>query len=229
MLTIILTWVKNTFTSKWFSTNWKMLLIGILIVIILLQRCGGHSSNVKVGTTKDSVISKKVTYIPVHDTLYVDTIPPIIKRIPIIESEIPANYIPSGDFDSLKQQYISLRNDFLAKNVYDRKFPIDAIGYVELKDTTNENKLQHFTFISNLKYPVTTVTKTITITDTFLEKPKNQVYIGLGIIGNQSDLLSGVSGGFLLKNKKDQIFGVGAIYDNSELRYELSTYWKIKL
>lgn len=210
-------------TLKWVLANWQKLAIIILatLLFIMIKSCKGGNA----GSFKNDTLSKVVIkYIPIHDTSYIDS-PVIIKTIPI--EEIPANYMPTSTYDSLKVQYVILRNDFLAKNVYDRKFKVDSFGYVELQDSVFENKLLKSTFIDSLKFPKITITNIIT--NTTLEGPSTQLYFGLGILGNKTDILSGISGNLLLKTKKDKIYSLGAIYNSNQLYYQFSTYWKIHI
>jgi hypothetical protein len=76
----------------------------------------------------------------------------------------------------------------------------------------------------NVKYPI--IKETIT-----LPAPKTrQVYAGGQISGNSAELINGINAGLLLKNKRDQIYGVTiGLNTNGQVSYGLQSYWKIKL
>lgn len=227
MFSTILSFITNKSNWKWVASNWKLVLIGILVVIILLQRCGGKN-NVTPKIVTDSFTTIKIVQIPIHDTI---SVPYAVVQKEIHDSVAPKGYIPSKNYDSLKLQYTALVDSIFTHNIYNRTFKVDTIGTVSLDDTTYGNHLGYATFKTNLHYPKIIVNKTINTTITVPEAAKNQVYIGGGLIGNNTDILSGVDGGIIFKNKKDQIFQGQIIFTgaNIPVLYSLSTYWKIKL
>lgn len=195
--------------------NYLHLIIGVLLLVIFLQRCNTDKPItpvppvVKIDTVwvkHDSVIYSKPKVITV------------IKGVPEIQ------YVPDPSYDKLVLQYKDLVNLCTAKNVYSDTLKIDFIGYVNVKDTISKNRIQGRSYNYNLKYPV--VTKTITLQ----APPKTQVYIGGGLQGNQYNIVNQFSAGLLLKTKKDQIYGLyTGIDNNGRIQYGLQTYWKIKL
>jgi hypothetical protein len=103
---------------------------------------------------------------------------------------------------------------------------IDTFGYIKVIDTLQKNQMVGRSFIKDLKIPE----KTITITNTIYPDPKRQMYIGGGILGNKDNIVGQVQAGLLLKNKKDQIFGISTgINANGQVQYGVSSFWKIKL
>jgi hypothetical protein len=110
--------------------------------------------------------------------------------------------------------------------MYRDSVQIDTFGYIKVVDTLQKNQMVGRSFIKDLKIPE----KTITITNTIYPDPKRQVYIGGGIFGNKDNIAGQVQAGLLLKNKKDQIFGVSTgINANGQVQYGISSYWKIKI
>ena len=202
------------------SKNVLSLLVLVLVLILLLQRCGSDGTIPKA--THDTVTSIQYHYI--KDTGYSKPIFIKGQRDTILESSV--EYIPSQDYNELYNQFEELKQAVLSKNIYTDKLKIDSFGTIDITDTIQKNQIIGRKYISNLIIP----TKTITITNTIPEKPKNQFYIGGGIQGSQVRLIQGFDAGLLLKNKKDQIFGV-AVGMNTDgmIRYGIQSYWKIKL
>lgn len=203
------------------TKNFLSLIVIVLIVILLLQRCGSDGT-VAPKNTSDTV---SVT----HYHYFKDTSkskPVFIKgeRDTVLENSI--EYIPSQDYDDLYSQFEELKQAVLSKNVYKDNLKIDSFGTISITDTVQNNRIIGRQYINNLIIPE----KTTTITNTIYPKPKNQFYIGGGVQGSQVKIIQGFDAGLMLKNKKDQIFGVTAgINTSGEIRYGVQSYWKIKL
>jgi len=194
--------------------NYIVLLIGILILIILLQRCGGNNSVAEKPRVKIDTVWIK------HDSI-VYSKPKVIKVIKGIKE---IQYVPDTSYTKLVIQYKDLVDLYTAQNVFSDTLRIDSIGYVNVKDTITKNIIKGRSYNYNLKYPV--VTKTITLQPT----PKTQVYVGGGLQGDQYSMINEFSTGLLLKTKQDQIFGLyTGIDNNGRIQYGLQSYWKIKL
>jgi len=194
--------------------NYLYLIIGVLLLVIFLQRCEpGEPITPVPPTTKIDTVWVK------HDSVIYSKpkVITIIKGVPEIQ------YVPDTSYSKLVIQYKSLVDLCTAKNVYSDTLKIDSIGYVNVLDTISKNRIQGRRFKYDLKYPV--VTKTITLH----APPKTQVYIGGGLQGNQYTLINQFSAGLLLKTKKDKIYGVSAgINTDGSIQYGLQSYWKIK-
>lgn len=193
-----------------------------LLLIIALQKCDGDGKSGKTSSSRDTVISIRYHY--VKDSGH--TKPIFIKgeRDTILETSI--EYMPSEDYDELLSQFEELKQTFLSRNVFQDSIPIDTFGYVSLYDTIQKNNILGRAYKSVVKVPE----KTITITNTIYPEPKRQMYIGGGIFGNKDNIAGQVQAGLLLKNKKDQIFGVSTgINANGQVQYGISSYWKIKI
>jgi len=194
--------------------NYIVLLIGILILIILLQRCNGNNSVAEKPRVKIDTVWIK------HDSI-VYSKPKVIKVIKGIKE---IQYVPDTSYTKLVIQYKDLVDLYTAQNVFSDTLRIDSIGYVNVKDTITKNIIKGRSYNYNLKYPV--VTKTITLQPT----PKTQVYVGGGLQGDQYSMINEFSTGLLLKTKQDQIFGLyTGIDNNGRIQYGLQSYWKIKL
>lgn len=209
--------------KKLIEKHFTSVIVIILLVIILLQRCGGGGQEVSSNGNKSD------TTVLVINHLYKDTTkskPVFVKgeRDTVLESSV--YYLPSSNYDSLYVQYNNLKEQFLSKNIYRDSVQIDTFGYVKVIDTIQKNQSLGRSFIQDLKIPE----KTITITNTIYPEPKRQLYIGGGIFGNENNVVGQVQAGVILKNKKDQLFGLSTgINANGQVQYGVSSYWKIKL
>lgn len=193
--------------------NYLYLIIGLLILVVLLQRCSIDEPVVdppvvKIDTvwvTRDSLVYSKP------------------KIITIIKGTPEVQYVPDTSYTKLVIQYKDLVDLYTAQNVFSDTLKIDSIGYVNVKDTITKNIIKGRSYNYNLKYPV--VTKTITLQPV----PKTQVYVGGGLQGDQYSMINQFSTGLLLKTKKDQIYGLYTGIDNDgRIQYGLQIYWKIK-
>jgi hypothetical protein len=208
---------------KLIEKHFTSVIIIILLIIIFLQRCDGGGQEVSSNGNKSD------TTVLVINHLYKDTTkskPTFIKgeRDTILESSV--YYLPSSNYDSLYVQYNTLKEAYLSRNMYRDSVQIDTFGYIKVIDTLQKNQMVGRSFIKDLKIPE----KTITVTNTIFPEPKRQVYIGGGVLGNKDNIVGQVQAGLLLKNKKDQIFGISTgINANGQVQYGISSYWKIKI
>jgi hypothetical protein len=195
------------------------LLIAVLIVIILLQRCGGIMVPLPQSKT-DTVVEMK------YDTVIIKgkSKPVFIKgeRDTIIETE--TKYILSKTDSNIAEKFDTLVQLYSMKNIYRDSVKIDTFGYITLTDTVQQNKFLGRSFTTNIVIPE----KTVTITKTIYPKPTRQFYIGGGISGNKTSPINSVNAGLLYKDRRDRIFGIGASYDG-QINFGIQSYWKIKL
>jgi len=205
---------------KEIRSNILNLIVLILIVVVLLQRCdiatSRHNDTIKI--VKDTVW--------VHNDTMVVTKPQIIKTIPIDVSRdtIINHYIPDTNYQKLVLQYQEVVNQLLAKNIHEDMIRIDTNGYVKITDTVQRNTVIGRSSEVSIKYPI--IKETIT-----LPAPKvRQVYAGGQVAGNSAELINSINAGLLLKNKKDQIYGITVgLSAQGQVSYGLQSYWKLKL
>jgi hypothetical protein len=177
------------------------ILIFILVVIILLQKCGDGGKKVLTDTirtidTSYVTVDREIpTYIPKwntrvkHDTLY----------------DIDTAYV-LGDYYDTYVYNDSLINDTL-------KFYIN--------DSITQNKIKN----RDLKYSLTL--PIITITNTVVEN-KREYYIGAGITGSKAGLAS-LGPEFLFRNTNRQAYGLGVGLNNQfKPTVSLKFYWKLE-
>lgn len=195
------------------------ILVLVLLVIILLQRCGGG---------KEIVSEPKVfrDTVWVHHDSTINSKPQIINNIPY---SVPIDrwnteYLPDSNYDKLIKQYTDLAEKFLSSNVYKDSLHIDSLGYVLVKDTISKNVIVGRSFSYDLKYPIVKETRIIP------EAKKTQWFAGGFVQGEKGNLIDGIGAGLLIKNKRDQIFGAHAGLNTSgNLQIGVSSYWKIKI
>lgn len=200
--------------------KFSSIIIIALVAIVVIQRLGCKGiSGVDVAKA-DTVVTHDTAW-QVHDSL-------IVKKMKITETihdTLPAEYIADTNYPRLKAQYEELAKAFLAKNIYADTLKLDTLGYIAVADTVQKNELLNRAY--SYQYKIPTITNTVTITK---EAPKkNQLYIGGGLDANKTVGVVGVNAGLILKNKKDQIYGLRVGTDiNGALNYGFQTYWKIK-
>jgi len=200
------------------KSNLLSLIIVILLIITVLQRCGSN----------ESVDVPKI----VRDTMWVsnDTTivskPQVIKTIPyeVSRETIIKEYLPDSNYAGLLKQYEDLVSQLLAKNIMQDSIRIDTNGYVKITDTVQKNLIVGRSTEVSMKYPI--IKETVTIP----QKKVTQLYLGGQVSASQGQLINGLNGGLLLKNKKDQIYGVTVgVNTDGNISYGLQSYWKIKL
>ncbi len=208
-----ITWLKQHIFS------FLAFIVGIIILINILSR-----PKYPTGTT---ISTKHDTAYVSHDTtIYMagNTIQPI-KRIHDTTEYNNTEYIPSENYDSLVEQFASLRDMLLTKNVYSNEYKKDSSS-VTIIDTLEKNQFVGRRIDWHLKYPVYTNTTTITIP----QKKRNVVYVGGGVGGNQLRPLNDIEADVLLKNKIDRIYGIGVSSSTKgEISYGVKAYFPIHL
>lgn len=206
--------------KEFITKNFTTLLVAILIVIVLLQRCDGDGGKYLPEIRRDTVI--KEYYFTYTDSS--NSKPQIINRIVPIKSEIPYIMIPDTNYYKLRQQYDSLVKIHYTKNIQVDSTKIDTFGYVKTLDTVQDNRIIGRKWTHNLKIPYKETT--ITVTQTL--PSKTQIFLGGSITGTQTSLINGASVGGLLVNKKQQVYGVKVGFMGTIGIYgEVSSYWNL--
>ena len=198
--------------------NYKNIIIGILLLLLLLtQTCK------EIKTCPEYIDKVKSDTVIVTDTFYVLHMEEVNTKPKKIKT-IPQSFPEWVDLDT---PIINTCKDI---NIFQDSIKIDSIGSVNIVDTMQNNEIIGRKFTSNIKVPV--ITNTITIRDSIFikEKKRTQWYVGVDISGNQFDPFTQIGTGFLIKNKKDGIFGAKVNLDiKGNLTYGVQKYWKIKI
>lgn len=204
-------------TTTNLKSSFNYIVIAALVLTILLQR-----------QCRPAVVPQEPVVITKVDTIWKKIHDTVKKNVPIyvsIPTEPGPEYIPSSNLDSLRKQYLLLRDKYLVKNVYVDTIKLDTFGIVQVVDTVQFNKLKTRVTVQDYKIP--TIIKETTIIKP--ADPVRQLYIGGNLFGNKNSLQI-ITPGLLYKNKKDQIYqaNVGLNFDGS-LTFGLGAYWKISL
>jgi hypothetical protein len=197
--------------------HFTVILIGLLITIIILQR---SCTDPKVVTPEPSVVTK-------IDTIWKHVYHTTIKKVPVksyiyYEPEI-VRVTPSDNIDTCKAKFNTLFKKHSIQTIYQDTLKLDSLGTVTIIDTVWLNKLGKRVYIQNIKIPI--VTKTTTITK---QKPAvRQLYIGGNLFGDKTKLQL-LTPGILYKTKSDHIYqaNLGVNFDGT-FTYGLGAYWKL--
>jgi hypothetical protein len=193
----------------------KLNTIVLLLILVIVGVILFNLSKLKLQQNPTTVKSDTV-WMHKDSTIY--SKPQIIESIPIIIESKDTQYLPDTNYNRLVEQYNQLVRLHLDKKVFIDTLKIDSIGYVNVIDTISSNMFSGRSFNYNLKYPV--VTKTVVLPNV------TQFYIGGGLTGLGAT--TQLNAGFLLKDKKERIYGVTAgINTSGKLLYGVSSYWKI--
>ena len=192
--------------------------IGVLVLIILLQRSCTPKCDTAIATTKKEIV---------YDTIWRDVVKVEYKKLKVFSTD--TTYLPSDtvfkadpSYDKLKIQYQLLVKNYAARNIYRDSLQLDTLGYIVLLDTLQYNKVQSRSYNYNYKLP--------TVIGFVQTPPRRQLYIGGGISIDRSLGLSNLQAGLLYKTRKDQIFGLHTgVSQNLEPYLGGSMYWKIQL
>jgi len=191
----------------------------VLLFVMLLQRCG----NITIPGPTVTIV-RDTQWLAHRDTIKGSS-PTITKTIPYVVKSKDTFFIPDTNYSKLRTQFESLRDMFLAENIYKDSIKFDS-SKVYIMDTIFKNKIKGVGYILNFKYP--TITNTITIKEPCI--PKNQLYVGGALNGNLPSLVNSAEAGLIYKTKSDRLFQVKAGVDiTGKIVYGVGTYWKVKL
>lgn len=196
--------------------NFLYLVIGVLVAILLLQRCGGENTPETPPAPKIDTVIK---YITVHDTVKGKT--KYIKGETDTSWITVIDYVPDTNYPILLKQYKALGDRHFKTNVYKTRFPI-KYGSIQVTDSIFGNEL----ITSSLELDAIFPEKTITIVKPL--PPVRQLYVGTFLTGDRKDFINSINVGLLYKDRKDKIFGLSVGYNNvGTIQYGASSYWKI--
>ena len=160
-----------------------------------------------------------------HQTTVNNVYPTATQTIPYKVTGKDTFFIPDTNYHKLRIQFDSLRDMFLAENIYKQTLKSDS-STIDVSDTIFKNRIKGSGYKFNLKYPV--ITNTTIIKEPYV--PTRQVYVGGSINGNQNSFINMVDAGFLYKTKTDRVFQLKAGIDiTGKVNYGVGSYWKIKL
>lgn len=200
----------------------KNLLVAILMAIIsiyLFRDC--------TNDPEPPIIEREI------DTVYQDVKVEVPKYVPKWRTKVETvevhDSIPPKPVDT-----VAILADYYAKykTVDTLMLPYpDSVkktfGYGVVTDVISQNQIIERSIDWNYRIP--TVKETITI----YPKSVNQLYVGVSSALNKTNFVDNVSGGFILKTKKDRIYqaslGLGNMGGNITPFLGAGIYWKIKI
>lgn len=182
------------------KSKFYFLIILVLIIVILLQKCGGHKTQILNHTNTVHTI----------DTAYVT----VSKEIPI--------YVPKWH---TRTEYIHdtttvidtayVIGDYFSTYVYNDSLKSDTLK-LYITDSITQNKIKNRSIKYSYTFPVVTI-----------EKDRNEFYWGFGLVGSKTGI-NYFGPEFLLRTKNKNVYGVGVGVDgNLQPNLSLRTYWKI--
>jgi hypothetical protein len=201
-----------------FKKHSTLIIVGILLLIILLQR----------SCTGDVVVQEPTTVVKI-DTVWKIKHDTVIKKIRVTDIKYVKpdgpEYTSGEHIDTCRARFNYLLKQHSARRVYKDTIKLDSLGTITVIDTVWLNKLKNRSYINNYKIPL--VTKTITIIKQ--ADPKRQLYIGGNLFGDKTTLQS-ITPGLIYKDRKDRVYqaNVGVNFDGT-LTFGVGTYWKINL
>jgi len=168
--------------------------------------------------------------ITVHDTSW-QVHDSIVEKTKVVYKEIRVDVmskpemLPDTNYENLKRQYMALLQLYLNKLVYSDTIRIGTYGYIAVADSISENKLKHRKTRENYQIPIVKETKTITK----YAPPTRNLYVGAGVLANNSLGIRGAEAGVIYKTKKDKLYQITTSIDlDGQVMYGASYFYKLK-
>jgi len=193
-----------------------MSIIIIVLLILLLKTCDipNTTSVIKETIVHDTTLITK-------DSLIYIKKPNIIKHDTLPIALWDTQYLPDTSYEKLRLQYLENTKELLSTNIYRDSVAYDSNNYVILSDTLQLNKLQGRDVFFHL------TDKTITTTITKYPKPKSQLYLGVGLLGNRQDYINGAEINLTLKTKQDKMWDIKYQFNNNQQSFGIGYKWKL--
>lgn len=190
-----------------------------MVLLVLLMRERGKNAEAR---PNDTITVHDTTW-QIHDSIRIKKVP-VYKEV-IVEVASKPEMLPDTNYARLKEQYMALLQLYINKIVYKDTIKIGNYGYIAVLDTIKENKIAHRRTRDNFNIPVVKETKTITK----YAPPVRQLYVGGGVMVNNTLGIRGAEAGLLYKTKKDGVYGITASTDiEGDVMYGVHYYYKLK-
>lgn len=190
-----------------------------MVLLFLLMRERGKNAEARPNDT----ITVHDTAWQIHDSIRIKKVP-VYKEV-IVEVASKPEMLPDTNYARLKEQYMALLALYLNKKAYFDTIRVGSYGYIALLDTIKENKIAHRRTRDNFNIPIVKETKTITK----YAPPVRQVYVGGGVMVNNTLGIRGVEAGLLYKTKKDELYNITASSTiEGNVMYGVHYYYKLK-
>ena len=211
--------------SDFLKFDLKTLVILILTILLLLERCDGikKENSVEINDKKFGLLKYSIDTFKIyktsyghkkgddihHDFYYTDTV------------------FYKNDIDTIK-----ILQDFFSKNIYRDTIKLnDSLGFVYILDTISKNKIQTRTWMANVREKIikeTIITK---------ELPRNEYYLGMNTSFDKYYYLNSIGTSVIYKNKKNNLYQINfgllnknTINTNTQFTpyFGAGFYWKLK-
>jgi hypothetical protein len=200
-------------------------LIAILALLLLLARSCGRPKPCP-DLSAQTIIKRDTVFVTTSDTLYGKRLVPIA-IIRDTSHTRPLTSQPSRPISNAYSQRLDTTTAGISYVSYVYRDTIHVpFGSVYVIDTVTNNQPVRTT-ITDIQMPVVTTQSQL--------KPRNQVYVGLDVIGTLHSPVSFVGPQLLLKNKRDQIYTAGVLVNQvkqftpDKLTFKVGAYYKIRL
>jgi len=188
---------------KKFLNLQNIIIATLIVVILLLRQCSGGSVEPTERIVRDTIIE----YVTIE------------KEYPVYVPKI--KYVTKVDIDTFQAPIdtSAILSDYYAIRTYEDTQVLDSLD-LTITDTVSQNQILGRKIAYNFTYPRKTIKETIYIN-------KRELYIGLGMAGNQ-DQINYFGGEVVYRSKKRKAFGLG-VGINQDLVPIVSArmYWKL--
>jgi hypothetical protein len=148
--------------------------------------------------------------------------PTLVQRVRDTLFESYVEYYPAEGYSELLEQFQTLKQDLLSRNIYSDSLYLDSLGWVKVTDTVQKNMLIGRNVVKDIKIPI----KELTIVKTIEAEKRRALYLG-GSIFYVKNPMTNISGGFMYKDKHDRLFGAQVQWDGKNINYGASGYLKL--
>ena len=196
----------------------------ILFVCCMIAIFYAYTKHMEAGEARpnDTLVVHDTSW-QVHDS--------IIEKTKVVYKEIRVDVmskpemLPDTNYENLKRQYMALLQLYMNKLIYSDTIRVGTYGYIAVLDTINENKLKYRKIRENYEIPIVKETKTITK----YSPPTRNIYVGAGVMANNSLGIRGAEAGVIYKTKKDKLYQISTSIDlDGQVMYGASYFYKIK-
>ena len=196
----------------------------ILFVCCMIAIFYAYTKHMEAGEARpnDTLVVHDTAW-QIHDSIIVKKVP-VTKEV-IVEIASRPEMLPDTNYANLKRQYEVLLQLYLNKMVYSDTIRVGTFGYISVLDTINENKLKYRKTRENYQIPIVKETKTITK----YSPPTRNLYVGAGVLANNSLGIRGAEAGIIYKTKKDKLYQITTSVDlDGQVMYGASYFYKLK-
>jgi len=189
--------------QKYFKNIQSLLIVVLIVAIFLMRQCSGSSTTPTERVVRDTIIE----YVTVEKTYFV--------YVPKVK------YVTQVDLDTFTAliDTTAILSDYYAIKTYEDKQVLDSLN-LTIIDTISQNQIKSRKIAYNFTYPKTTIIEKHYIN-------KRELYVGLGLTGNQ-DQIQYLGGEMVFKNKKRQAYGLGVGVDQNLVPViSARMYWKL--